>query len=115
MKRLTRSQKRDLADRLFSLYIRARDGHCRRCGQDFDLQCAHLTSRTYHATRFDEDGAVALCRGCHLWFDHHPIEKRRLAREWIGDEAYEALEHRGAAYGKVDYDAVLNWLRAEVA
>jgi hypothetical protein len=62
------------ADRLFSRYIRARDGRCVECGKTDSLQCAHLVSRRYHAVRWDERNAVALCQGCHVYYTHRPLE-----------------------------------------
>jgi 5-methylcytosine-specific restriction endonuclease McrA len=115
IRKLSRSKQRDLADGLFSRFIRARDGHCLACGNDVLLQCAHIISRSYHAIRFDPLNAVALCRGCHVRYTHRPLEWEVWAREWIGDEAYDQLRIRAMAHEKVDYDEVLNWLRAEAA
>ena len=67
---MSRSSQRTAADRAFSLFIRKRDGACRACGSTDGLQCAHVWSRRYHAVRFDERNAVALCRGCHVKFTH---------------------------------------------
>ena len=63
------------ADDLFSLRIRARDGHrCRRCGSGWRLDAAHVIRRGFHAVRWVEENAVALCRGCHDYMGAHEFE-----------------------------------------
>lgn len=115
MKHLSRRRQQELADTLFSRYIRARDGHCLACGSDVTLQCAHIISRSYHAIRYNPINAVTLCRGCHVRYTHKPLEWELWAQAWIGDEAYEMLRHKALSREKVDYDALLDWLRAEAA
>lgn len=92
------------ADQLFSRMVRERDGSCVRCGSTDRLQCAHIISRSYHATRVDEDNAVALCQGCHVFFTHRPLE-------WIDfiearhPGRYEVLRVRALSGVKVDWQA----------
>lgn len=69
-------------DREFSLMIRDRDGGCMRCGSAEFGQCAHVLSRSYRLTRWDPENAVRLCRDCHAWQTHHPLE---------GDEFFESI------------------------
>ncbi len=38
------------------------------------LQCAHVVSRRYRATRWVKENAVALCAAHHLYWTHHPLE-----------------------------------------
>lgn len=74
-KRAKRKAKLHDADRLFSQYVRTRDGWaCVRCGSPKRVQCAHLWTRKYHAIRFNPDNATTLCQGCHVMFTHRPIE-----------------------------------------
>jgi len=69
-----------LADRLFAEHTReACDGACWaenasgiRCNGG--LQCAHLISRRYAATRWLDANAMPLCAAHHLYFTHHPLE-----------------------------------------
>ena len=100
-------------DRLFSLVIRARDKRCRRCGTDQGLQCAHIMSRRYKATRFAEDNAIALCLRCHAWQTHHPLEGDAFFVELIGQEAFDALRARAMAglEGAIDYQMLRLYLR----
>jgi hypothetical protein len=63
------------ADKLFSEYIRKRDGWaCRSCGAPWRIQCAHIVSRRYRAVRWNPENALALCSKCHTFFTHRPIE-----------------------------------------
>lgn len=92
--------KRSADDRRFSREIRERDNHtCQRCGTSYPdkskgLHCAHMFSRGKLATRFDPANARALCYGCHRYLDTHPNEKREFFKEWLGEEAFAALELR---------------------
>lgn len=67
--------KVNAADIIFSKYIRSRDNwKCQRCGRYYfpptqGLHCAHLISRGNYAYRFNEFNAVAMCYGCHRYFD----------------------------------------------
>jgi hypothetical protein len=60
-------------DTVFSLYIRARDGHCLlkgwRCRCGGPLQCNHLISRKVLRLRWDAMNAVAGC-AAHNGYSH---------------------------------------------
>jgi len=93
------------ADKLFSQYIRNRDGRCRNCGTFERLQCAHIISRSYKAIRVDPDNAVALCQACHVRFTHRPLEWRL----WVEEEfpgRYEQLRAKALTYERVDWKRV---------
>jgi len=79
-------------DRLFSRFIRLRDGRCRLSGSPPDcrgsLQCAHLFSRRYFATRWDPLNAWGLCAAHHVFYTHRPLEWDELIRR---ETAYEHL------------------------
>lgn len=104
------------ADRLFSLFIRERDGACRRCGGTYALQCHHLIPRVYRKVRFEPDNGVSLCSACHMYVTHRPLEAEELAIEWIGAQRYDELRviARDTSY-KVDLKAVVKELRGKVA
>ena len=81
------------ADRLFSLYVRQRDGKCRRCHKsDRTLQCHHLISRTYRKVRFEPDNGVALCFGCHKYLTHRPLDNDDFAVAMIGEQRWAELK-----------------------
>jgi hypothetical protein len=67
-KSLSKKQAVKLADKYFSLYIRARDPKCVTCGAPTS-DCSHVFRRGHHATRWDENNAYGVCRRCH--FIHH--------------------------------------------
>ena len=89
-------------DKLFSQYIRMRAidrvHGCERCGAwkaDYkQLQCAHLISRWHKSIRWDEDAALGLCGGCHLWIDHEEEEKLDLRQRAIGEDRVLLLKAR---------------------
>lgn len=91
---------RGKATKLHSLYVRQRAGFiCERCGgtrsEGRQIQCAHIISRNYGATRTDENNAFALCASCHFYFGKWPMEFSKFVMNEIGPDAYEQL--RGKA------------------
>lgn len=76
------------ADRLFSLWVRARDGRCtypvypeQPCGMTTALQAAHYIGRRNKAVRFDPDNVHALCSQHHVMVDQHGREHAK--HDWI--------------------------------
>lgn len=67
---------RDARERVF-----ARDGCvCVRChNKTRPVQWAHIFSRRHKNLRWEEDNALTLCAGCHLWWHHEPV----LAVDWF--------------------------------
>lgn len=78
------------ATRLHAEYVRSR-GACERCGSVRSLQCAHIVSRRYSATRTDELNAWCLCAGCHMRLTQHPDEHVAFAWKTRGEDGYRAL------------------------
>ncbi len=68
-----------------------------------NLQCAHIVSRRYNATRTDLWNAFCLCAGCHMHFTEWPLEFSDFVIREIGEDAYEALKTKATAGGKVDW------------
>lgn len=96
------------ADSMFSKLIRARDGSCERCGNPDNLQCAHVWSRRYLSTRWDERNALALCRGCHVYFTMHPAHWHEWIVERMGQAQYEALRKRAiTSAGPPNYEGII--------
>lgn len=63
---------------------------CQRCGRrdgEWDtelgrpvrIQWAHVHTREYHVTRWEEENSLALDDRCHVWFDNHKV----LSYEWF--------------------------------
>jgi hypothetical protein len=84
------------ATALHSQYVRARDGRCVRCGAvTGQLQCAHIISRRYAATRTYGRNAACLCATCHRRLTEHPHEHVAFFTTWLGSwDEYQALIDR---------------------
>ena len=94
----------DKLDVLFSKFIRLRDKVCQRCG-GANIACAHFHGRAKKSVRWDEDNCVALCFGCHIHLDSHPIEKIEFFQRRLGDR-YDLLNARANQLGKPDKEAI---------
>lgn len=99
-------------DKLFSQLVRARDGRCTLCGRTDNLQCAHLVSRRYSATRCVLDNAWTLDAGCHMRLTVEPFEHVVWATQMVGAERYEELRQIALQGIKVDWVEKLAELRA---
>lgn len=102
-----RKAAKQTADKWFSLIVRAR-GPCLKCGTPHNLQCAHVFSRRYTAVRWDERNAVPLCRGCHVYFTHRPIEWEDWIVATIGMDVYNSLRITARDGPPMDLEAVLD-------
>lgn len=88
------------ATSLHSQYVRARDGRCVRCGRtDGQLQCAHVFSRRYAATRTDERNAACLCATCHRYLTENPYEHVLFFTAHLDPGEFQHL--RDKAYGGI--------------
>lgn len=109
------------ADKLFSQIIRER-GACERCGKGPDqaqLQCAHIISRRYNATRWDEENCLCLCGGCHFWAHQQPIAFGLWVIEKIGQAKATELRDQAQAYAgrvsRIDYEELIARLTERLA
>lgn len=82
------------ADKLFSKWIRERDGHCYFCPNPA-TQNSHFWGRANSSVRYDPENCDGICGGCHL---RHESNKQGLYREMkilqLGHDGYRALEQR---------------------
>lgn len=92
--------KIDKADKVFSQYIRLRDGRCLRClipvelnskGLPVSLQASHFQGRGKENTRFNEDNVCALCMGCHMYFTAHPGEHYQWQVKRLGQDKVDEI------------------------
>lgn len=81
-------------DRIFSEYIRKRDGRCVVCGSTENLQCGHLFSRVAYSTRWDEENAYCQCRSCNMMHEFDPYPLMEFARQKLGQEKLDMLYKR---------------------
>ena len=89
--------KRDKTDALFSRYVRRLCACiCSRCHKQHTitskgLHCAHWQSRGKWTTRFERDNCTALCKGCHSYLDHRPLEKDEFFRKMLGNKRADEI------------------------
>ena len=107
-RKMTRKGMKRKADKLFSEHIRNLSV-CEWCGkQDNTLQCAHIFSRRYLVTRWDELNALCLCASCHFKAHAQPLEFAEFVKEYYGKKKYNALRRKAkTSIKKVDLEAVI--------
>lgn len=84
-KKPTKRARAKACDAMFGKLIRS-GGHCVNCGSAEYLQCAHGFSRSYHAIRWDTRNAFCLCRSCHVYYTHRPLEWDQWLRDVWGSQ-----------------------------
>jgi len=103
--------KIDLADTVFSLAVRTRDGWtCVRCGRVFhgkarrNLDCSHFWGRGRENTRFDPENCDALCKiPCHpLWEKDERNDYEAFKIKQLGQAGFDVLRVRAYTYKKKD-------------
>lgn len=99
--------KRTPADDYFSKCVRARTDYvCERCGKQYDksstgLHCSHNYSRRHRTIRWCKENALALCFGCHQWYEGNPPESGRWLENKLGKGTIQLLEEKKNAKIKV--------------
>jgi len=109
-KKPSKSKLKRQADRLFSLIIRSR-GRCQKCGTVEKLQCAHVVSRRYAGTRWNELNAFCLCSGDHMYFTYRPLEWDEWCINEMGQETWSRLRWEALKVTKPDYPMLVESLR----
>lgn len=109
-------RKIDPLDRLFSIYIRMRDGWtCQKCGQiSMEVEAAHFHGQGKKSVRYEDDNACALCQVCHDFLDENPIIKRGFFTIRLGNKKIEALDEKANNPCKVDRSEIAKHLREEI-
>lgn len=99
----------DKADQLFSKWIRTRDKWtCQRCKTKYQensqgLHCSHFYGRRNESTRFEPDNCIALCYGCHKYFDETNREAyREFKLNQLGQKRFDTLKVQVNTYKKKD-------------
>jgi len=101
------------ADHLWSLIVR-RPGKCELCSSTNGLQGAHGFSRRYRATRWLPINGFCLCRKCHVYFTHRPLEwDDVLGIQW-GIPVRDELRRIALAGAKPDLEAIVESLKLEL-
>lgn len=102
------------ADKLFSEIVRS-TGYCEaenynhvKCSQQ--LQCMHINSRRYNATRCDTRNAFSGCAAHHRFFTDHPREfSRFITTTWAADH-YDQMYQASRIATKVDWNERITFL-----
>lgn len=102
-------------DRLFSLVVRADRKMCERCATRERLQCAHIVSRRYRATRFTEANAFCLCAGCHHWGHMNPLEFEDFVATIRGLSYLLEMKHEAKKRVTMDYPSLFVELTERLA
>lgn len=108
-------------DRLFSLYIRKRDGRCvyavKCSGHPRDikeLDCSHYHGRRKESVRFDPENCDAACKACHLFV--HTAEGQKWLDEWkenkLGIQRFNLLNFRANMTRKRDDELDLFYIKS---
>lgn len=94
----------DEADKVFSWYVRKRDGECKRChskvrfnekGLPVSHQASHFYGRRNQATREDPDNVDCLCGGCHqIWGSDDRESYRAFKIKQLGEQGFKLLQIR---------------------
>lgn len=100
------------ATKLHSQIVRSL-GYCQRCGERDSalLQCAHIASRKYSATRTDISASLCLCAKCHRYFHDVPTTFRPFVISIIGEEKLADIEAKAQPITKMDWEAEYHRLK----
>lgn len=105
--------KIDLADKVFSQYIRLKGGECARChsrvqvndkGLPISHHASHYFSRGKEGTRYDPSNLDCLCFACHRLWGHG--DEKELYTEYkikqLGQRGFDLLRIQANTYKKKD-------------
>jgi hypothetical protein len=84
------------ATKLHAEVVRAR-GRCEGCGSTENLQCCHILTRSFAATRTDEGNALCGCAACHRRWTQNPLLFGDFVRAYLGPEHLERIQAKAYA------------------
>jgi hypothetical protein len=87
-------------DRVFSLFIRARDKFCVCCGTPENATCGHLLTRVAYSTRWDEKNCAQQCSPCNLNHEFRPQKFTSWFLHKYGVDQYDWLIVKHATTAK---------------
>lgn len=112
-KKVSKSARAKSCDVMFSKIVRV-IGYCQNCPSTENLQAAHGFSRSYRAVRWDFRNCFALCRSCHVYFTHRPLEWDVWLRKAWGDVLYDELRALALTYTYPDIEVLYGELKARL-
>lgn len=107
-------------DKLFSQYIRTRDGwQCQRCFKKYvpptsGLHNSHFWGRAKKSVRFDPENCCALCCGCHQHLGANPLEHTEWYKKRLGEKRFNALMIKANKPSTPDYEMIRIWVKAKL-
>lgn len=103
---------KEKATKLHSEIIRMH-GMCEHCGGSDWLQCAHIISRRYNATRTDLRNAFCLDAKCHRYFTDYPREFSRFITDTWAAKYYDYIfANSRTPVRHYDWEARVEFLKA---
>ena len=91
---MAKSERKKLVarlDKVFSEYIRQRDGACVICGKRDRLTAGHLFTRTAYSTRWDVLNTHCQCTGCNLRHETDWVPFETRFKDKYGEEEFDKL------------------------
>jgi hypothetical protein len=83
---------------LWALCIKAKQKTCRNCNSDYLLQAHHIREKARgHATRYDLENGLTLCRQCHSLQKFRPEQFHDMIVNIIGQMEYDRLKEKSQA------------------
>ena len=94
MRKKSQAQLKKDLDKIFSVWIRLKHPRkCYTCGKvETTLQCGHFVSRTYLATRWNENNCRPQCVGCNIWGNGKPLDFEENLKRELGETVVENLK-----------------------
>lgn len=94
MRKKSQAQLKKDFDKIFSVWIRLKHPkRCYTCGKaETTLQCGHFVSRSYLATRWDENNCRPQCVGCNIWGNGKPLDFEENLKREIGEILVEKMK-----------------------
>jgi 5-methylcytosine-specific restriction endonuclease McrA len=78
---------------LWALCTKTKQKTCRNCNSDYLLQAHHIREKSRgHATRYDLENGLTLCRSCHSIQKFRPEQFHDMIIKIIGQKEYERLK-----------------------
>ncbi len=102
------------ADKIYSEVIRS-VGYCEaesyndvRCSQQ--LQCMHICSRRFNATRTDTRNGMSGCAAHHRFFTDHPREFSHFITTTWAQKYYDDMYQKSRTATKIDWNERIEFL-----
>lgn len=121
----THSQYKKELDAVFSKYIRQKFQikglcYCYTCNRPLSpksAHCGHFVSRTYLATRWDENNCRPQCAGCNLFGGGRPLDFEENLIEELGKGVVEALKRKRHEIWKLSpawFEELITYYKSEL-